>query len=321
MPKLRVVEKPASTPISKLVDDYLTNCRARGLSFKTIDDAYGRPLKHVFLPFCEREGISRPDQVNSRVLDRLGAELREKGGVRGELSPHSIHAYLRPVNSFLAWAGKEGELGGGLKAPTPKLPKKQLVVLEREEIQAMEDSAKTERDKLIIRVLGDTGMRLDELLTMRVGSVLEQTGVQGRYYIRVKGKGAKERDVPIMPTLFRRLQRYIAKGRPRGADSDRLWIAMRRSRNGTLEPLASSGVQQMIRLTAKEAGITKRTHPHLLRHSYATWALRRGMNPIQLADILGHNGLTMIQEVYAHLTPVDAYEAQARIFEQDIRDR
>jgi integrase/recombinase XerD len=321
LPRLRVVEKPASSAIAKLVEDYLTNCRARGLSYKTIDDAYGRPLKHVFLPFCAREGITEPAQVTSRILDRLGAELREKGGARGELSPHSIHAYLRPVNSLLTWAEQEGELGAGLKAATPKLPKKQLVVLEREEIQAMEDAAKTERDKLIIRVLGDTGVRLDELLTMRTGSLLEQPGVMGRYYLRVKGKGSKERDVPIMPALFRRLQRYIAKGRPSGADIDRLWIAHRRSRNGSLEPLASSGVQQMIRLTAKEAGIKKRTHPHLLRHSYATWALRQGMNPIQLADILGHNSLTMIQEVYAHLTPVDAYDAQARIFEDELRDK
>lgn len=275
----------------------------------------------MFLPFCARQGVTEPHQVTSRLLDQLGAELREKGGARGQLSPHSIHAYLRPVNSFLGWAQKEGEMEASVRVPTPKLPKKQLVVLEREEIQAMEDVARTERDKLIIRVLADTGMRLDELLTMDTDSVLEQPGTRGRYYIRVKGKGSTERDVPIMPAVFRRLQRYITKGRPTAADTDRIWIALRRSRKGGYEPLASSGVQQMIRLTSKEAGIEKRTHPHLLRHSYATMALRKGMNPVQLADILGHNTLTMIQAVYAHLTPVDAYEAQAKIFEDELRHR
>ena len=321
MPKLRVVENSDPSAISKLIEDYLVHCRARGLSLKTVDDAYGRPLRHVFLPFCAREGITEPAQLSSRVLDRLGADLRDKGGARGELSPHSIHAYLRPVNSFLTWANKEGEVDSPLKASTPKLPKKQLVVLDRGEIQAMEDAAATERDKLIIRVFADTGMRLDELLGLRIDSVVEHPGARGRYFLRVRGKGNKERDVPIMPSLYRRLQRYISKGRPSDADTSLLWVALRRDRRGELRPLASSGVQQMIKLAAGEAGITKRVHPHLLRHSYATWALQKNMNPIQLADILGHNGLTMIQEVYAHLTPVDAYDAQAKIFEEDLRDR
>jgi hypothetical protein len=56
------------------------------------------------LLFCAREGITAPTQLTSRVLDRLGADLRDTGGARGELSAHSIHAYLRPVNSFLTWA-------------------------------------------------------------------------------------------------------------------------------------------------------------------------------------------------------------------------
>jgi integrase len=57
----------------------------------------------------------------------------------------------------------------------------------------------------------------------------------------------------------------------------------------------------------------KRVYPRVLRHSYATWALARGMNPIQLAQILGHSSLAMIQNVYSHLSPSDAYEAMLRL--------
>ena len=65
----------------------------------------------------------------------------------------------------------------------------------------------------------------------------------------------------------------------------------------------------MVRNLATKAGIQRRIHPHLFRHGFATWQLARGMNPIQLAQILGHSSLAMIQQVYAHLAPSDAYDA------------
>jgi integrase len=65
------------------------------------------------------------------------------------------------------------------------------------------------------------------------------------------------------------------------------------------------------------AGVMKRVYPHLLRHSFATWQLSRGMNPIQLAQILGHSSLTMIQAVYSHLSPGDAYEAMLRTLREE----
>jgi integrase/recombinase XerD len=79
----------------------------------------------------------------------------------------------------------------------------------------------------------------------------------------------------------------------------------------------SSGVSQLLHALAVTAGIKKRVHPHLLRHSFATWALTRGMNPLTLAQILGHSSLVMIQNVYAHLTPADSYEALLKVFAED----
>jgi integrase/recombinase XerD len=83
----------------------------------------------------------------------------------------------------------------------------------------------------------------------------------------------------------------------------------RRAGRDELEPLTESGVQQLVRWLGRSAGLDKRVHPHLMRHSFATWALTEGMSAIQLADILGHSGLGMIQRVYAHLSPSDAYAA------------
>jgi len=298
--------------MDRLVEDYLAWCRARGLSPKTINDGYGYPLRGVFLPFCDREGIARADQLSNRVLDRLTSELLEKGGIRGVLSKHTVHSYVRSINHFLSWAGKEGELGQ-VKAQTPKLPKKIIDVLSREEIDQLESAALNDRDRLIVRLLADTGIRRGELVGLRVSDLVER---DRNYYLHVRGKGARDRLVPI-PRLHRQFERFAQRGRPGGIRTDRIFVSLRRREAGDYAPLTPSGVDQVISTLAQVAGINKRVYPHVLRHSYATYALTRGMNPIQLAQILGHSSLAMIQNVYSHLSPRDAYEAMANVLITD----
>jgi site-specific recombinase XerD len=132
------------------------------------------------------------------------------------------------------------------------------------------------------------------MTSLRTTDLLER---DRRAYLRVQGKGDKQRDVPIMPQLGRRLRRHIERGRPKGTTSDRIFVSHRRGHYGDHEPLTRSGVNQLVRLLGEEAGLEKRVHPHLLRHNFATWALTRGMNPIQLAQIMGHSSLAMIQTV------------------------
>jgi len=311
MPNLKVLEPPRSTALERLVDDYLVACRARGLSSKTVKFVYAYVLKQVFLPFCKREGAEAPAQVDRRLLDRFSTELLETGGRRGKLSKHSVHSYVRCTNSFLAWARQEGEVAPGTRAQLPKLGRRLLEVLTRDEVRAMEDVAKTERDKLIVRVLADSGIRVGELVGLRTTDLVVQGG--RRQFLRVRGKGDLERLVPISPRLHARLRRYADRGRPKDVATDRLFIALRRSSGGELEPLTTSGVQQMIKILGQEAGVQKRVYPHLLRHSFVTWSLTKGMNPVQLAQIVGHSSLSMIQQVYSHLTPSDAYDAMLKV--------
>ena len=143
---------------------------------------------------------------------------------------------------------------------------------------------------------------------------LQQRGCY--FYLHIRGKGAVDRQVPV-PRLYRRLRVYLERGRQRDTLSSRIFLAHRRRADGDYSPLTTSSVDQMIRNLAVSAGITKRVYPHLMRHSFATWQLTRGMNPIQLAQILGHSSLAMIQDVYAHLSPGDAYEAMLRTLRLD----
>ena len=148
----------AASGLERLVEEYLAACRARGLAIRTVREAYGYPLHEVFLPFCAQEGIEEPGQVTARVLDRLTTRLLDNGGKRGALSKFTVASYVRSINAFLSWARREGEVAEGVKAQAPKLPRRLLDVLSREEIGGLEDAAKTERHK----VLADAGLRVTE---------------------------------------------------------------------------------------------------------------------------------------------------------------
>ena len=310
-----------SSPSSlhRLVEDYLADCRARGLSPKTLRDAYGYPLQRVLLPWCEQQGLTEAAQLDARTLNRLTSDLLTRGGRRGPLSRYSVDTYVRNVNLFLGWCRREGEIGN-VRAQAPKLPRKILEVLSREEIDRLEVAAHAERDKVIVRLLADTGIRASELLGLRSGDLLEQ----GRdRFVRVLGrsqgggaKGDVARLVPLQPPLFRRLQR-VARGRPADAEGDWIFVAHRRSPGGIHERLTVSGLDQLIRSLAERAGFDKRVYPHLLRHSFATEMLNRGMDAITLSRILGHTSLAMIQRTYANQSAGDLSEALLRALAKD----
>jgi integrase/recombinase XerD len=307
---LFVVSPPTPTALEHSFSDYLASARARGLSPRTLD-GYEWVLRRVFLPFIVEQGVTTPEDITQRVLDRLSAHLLD----RDNLSRHSVDTYLRTCADYLSWAHREGEITHPAKPQSPRLPHKVLLTLTREQIRALEDAAATERDKLIVRILADTGVRLAELLGLTLADLIEQ----GRdRFLKVTGKGSRERLVPVAPGLFTRLRRFAARGRPEDARTDRIFVTLRRDyRSGTYEPLDPRGVEQMLHALARRVGIEQRVYPHLLRHSFATWALQRNMNAVTLQRILGHADLTMISGTYAHLVPADTAAAMMALLRED----
>jgi site-specific recombinase XerD len=309
LPAPRLVKlAPAPSPIARLVDDYLASCRAAGLSPKTVRFSYGYPLRSVFLPWCAEQAISDVSQITNRRLDELGAALQDKGHKQPDLSKATVWSYMKAVNRFLTWAKEEGE-DVDARGRLPKLDRKVIEVLSRQEIEAMEHATATERDALIIRLLADTGMRIGELVALRTNDLTEKNH---QHLLRIRGKGGMERLVPVPPALYRRLTRYATSKRPADVSGNRLFISSRRASSGLYEPLTQSGVAQMIRDVAEKAGIERRVHPHLFRHSAATYYLQRGMDSLLVAQLLGHTSLAMIQRVYSHLNTSDVHEAMLR---------
>ncbi len=298
--KLSVVKTTRPSPLVRLVDDYLSDCKARGLSPKSIRYGIGWPLREIFLPWCADNFITEVEQLDGRTLNRFSAHLSDHGGKRGKLAKASIWTYSKAVRRFLSWAKQEGEkVTGDVKLP--KLPQTMVEILSPQEVRQLEDLATNERDKLIVRTLAETGLRRSELVGLTVRDLLDE---DRRAYLLIHGKGSKDRKVPVQPSLSRRLRRYIA-GRPR---NDRMFIGLRK-RSGNFEPLTASGVTQMVTGLSERADLGKAVHPHTFRHTAATFMLKRGMDSILVAQVLGHSSLQMIQRVYSHLTPSDAHEA------------
>ena len=290
----------------RLIGDFEASIQASGLSLRTVEH-YSDVLRRVLLGYCERAG-KQPKELSKRDLERLAAELLQSGRSR-----QSVKTYLSAVNRFLRWCAEEGELDK-LRAPQPSVERKVLDVLTREEIRRIEDAAGTERDKLIVRVLADTGIRVGELRRLRTSDLV----AQGRErYIRVRGKGAKERLVPVTPGLFVRLDRYTRRARPQ-AGTDLLFLTLVKGRLGDHAPISESSVQHLLSLLGREAEIGKQVHPHLFRHSLATNLLRRNVNPVLVRDILGHSSLAMIDRVYSYLVASDAHRALMEALRADI---
>lgn len=177
---------------------------------------------------------------------------------------------------------------------TPKAKRLLPDVLTVEEIDAMiatfdMTTVKGCRDNAIVEVLYSTGLRVSELISLRIDNLFFGEG-----YIRVVGKGDKQRLVPIGSAARDKIQLYMELRRPRKPSEATLFL------NNRGEPLTRIMIFNIIKQAARLAGVEKNISPHTLRHSYATHLLEGGANIRQVQELLGHESITTT-EVYTHL--------------------
>jgi integrase/recombinase XerC len=294
--------------LSDQIEEFLATkdkqTRPRKLSVATCEQ-YRDVLERVFLPWARQEGISDAREVVDEVLGRFSDHLESKGR---KLSKESVRTYLRPVRIFLKWAGVAK---GDFHQPEPE--DELLDPLTQDEIDKMVKAATHKRDKLIVQVLSVTGLRVSELLGLRLSDLREEKHARVTY-LRVNGKTGP-RLVPIEPPLFRQLKHYAED-----EATDYIFMAKQRARGKSeRERLTRSGAFQLIDNVAKEAGVRRETigknsgiHPHLFRHSMATQWLRDHKSPVILKEILGHKSMAMIDRVYSHLNADDLFEEMMR---------
>ena len=276
-----------------IVKSYIQYLRLeRSYSPNTLD-AYCKDLQKLF-NFYADNGIDFR-HVTLAELDTFAANLRENS-----ISPRSLARILSGIRSFYRFLVLEKEIE---QDPTellesPKIGKhlpQVLTVEEIDDILSKIDMSKLEgiRDHCIIEVLYSCGLRISELTNLLISNLFLDEG-----FIRIHGKGNKERLVPISPKAIKELRIWLDARKhiniQRGYED---YVFVSRTRG---KPLSRISLFVFIREYAKEAGIHKEISPHTFRHSFATHLLQGGANLRAVQDMLGHESLGTT-EVYLQL--------------------
>src|SRR5487761_1879819 len=249
--------------LQELVDDYLDHCRARNLSLRTIRDNYRYAL-NIWLEWCRTQDIDRLEEVTNAVLNRYSIHLQTERLWRGRhLRPASVKTYVEAVNWWLRWCQAEGHSDRRPQGQVPKLPRRILDVLTQDEIKRMVDVCGNDRDRLMIEVLAHTGIRLEEMTTLVPESLIRRGR---RCWLRIEGKGRRQREVRISEAMYKGLER-MARNRPDDAEGPQLFLNNRRRPGGGHSPLTRRVVEKTVSLIAEQARIGRRVYPHLFRHS------------------------------------------------------
>jgi integrase/recombinase XerD len=180
---------------------------------------------------------------------------------------------------------------------TPKLPKTLPEVLSHEEVTAMMeqiDFSKVagERDKTVIMLLYGSGLRVSELVTLTISNLYLDEG-----FIKVTGKGGKERLVPIGGKTIRQVKYYLTYYRDE-VQNERSKNVLILNQRGSF--LSRVSIFTLVKLLAAKAGIEKSISPHTLRHSFATVLIEAGADLRAVQQMLGHESITTT-EIYTHM--------------------
>jgi len=217
-----------------------------------------------------------------------------------KLSPVSVRTKVRAIRAFFSWVYREGFTDENLLADLkpPKAPRKLVRVLTLEEIRRLVSAIDRRtisgaRNFALLVTLLDTGLRLSEIANLQMKNVLMDSG-----YVKVFGKGSKERIVPVGATVRSALQRYIAFSRGEGAypDIDNVFLAL----DGF--PMTGNAIYLVLKRLGKRTGIP-RLHPHLCRHTFAVNYLMNGGDVFSLQQILGHTTLEMVRRYVTLASP------------------
>jgi site-specific recombinase XerD len=292
------------TTLSDALTAYRISARAEGKSPKTIEwitcslgyfreflggdpdirAITGDDLKRFIIAFQQRSKYAKHRYVKPH---------------KEALSPQSIQTYARAVRAFFGHLAHEGliEQNPVQKVRMPKVPSKVVPTFSGKEVErllAQPDRATNRgfRDYTLLLVFVDTAARLSEIAMLRCEDVDLEQG-----YLKVMGKGARERYIPFGQRVAKALLKYSMKHRPAPLATDRFFLTA----DG--RPLGPERIQRIIADYGRSAGLG-RCYAHKLRHTSSVLYLRNGGDPFSLQKKLGHSSLTMTRH-YSNLADSD----------------
>lgn len=280
----------SSIQTHRWVDRYLEHVLIeKGLSENSLA-SYSQDLTSLLLFLSDKS--FRIEDLSDKTLFLYLTHLRAKG-----LTNRSLARHLSSLRGFFTFAMDEGwyKEDPGHLLENPKLPKKLPEFLNRDEISrllALPDTSTKlgMRDKAMLELLYAAGLRVSELIQMKVLDYDAQVGI-----LKIFGKGAKERLVPIHYTAQDVLNRYLEFTRPTFKPVGD-YMFLNRSGKG----LTRQGVWKLIKKFAEKAEIKRSISPHTFRHSFATHLLEGGADLRTVQLLLGHSDITAT-EIYTHI--------------------
>ncbi len=274
--------------IQKLLNDYLAYLEIeKNRTTKTREN-----YEHYLKEFIEFSEIRAPKDITESVVRdfRLGLARRN-------IKKVTQSYYIIALRNFLKYLSKRDiEALSVEKIELPKIPERQIEVLEYDDLARLLESPKGSslrdlRDKAILELFFSTGLRLSELCNLKRYIDLE------RGELSVQGKGGKIRVVFLSPSAKTAIKKYF----DRRSDADEaLFISVDKS-GKAIGKITPRSVQRMVERRATEAGIPKKIHAHQLRHSFATDLLINGADLRSVQVLLGHANVSTTQ-IYTHLT-------------------
>jgi len=276
--------------IEKLLEDYLNYLEIeKNRSLKTSEN-YGRYLKY----FINKTGIKKVEEITNQRVKSFRLDL-----ARTEMKKITQSYYIIAIRNFLKYLAKNDiDSLSADKVELPKAPSRQIETLELQELERMleapeEKTIRGLRDKAILQTLFSTGLRVSELCSLDRYINFE------RGEITVRGKGDKLRVVFLSEEARKILKDYLNK---RTDTEEALFVSYTKAKQpkviGRIIPRA---IQRMVDFYSRKAGIGKKVHPHLIRHSFATDLLVNGADLRSVQEMLGHSSITTTQ-IYTHLT-------------------
>lgn len=285
-------------PLEKLVLQYQAFNRSEGKTPSTV--RWYNSCLSQFVDYIRTQNIEPVlGSVDTGVVREYILYLQQRSSYNDHpfipqqgkvLSPVSIQTYVRTIKTFFNWLYKEGYTQENRleRLKQPKAPKKLINPLSDVEVAAILSSIDAQtswgaRNLAVTLLFLDTGLRLMELVTLPMADLHLEDG-----YLKVMGKGQKERIVPFGSSAQKALMKYIFHFRPEPLAQDQVFLNLEGG------PMTETGLKLMFRRMAQSAGV-KRLHAHLLRHTFAVNYLMNGGDVFSLQQILGHTTLEMVR--------------------------
>lgn len=278
----------------EFIDEYLTLLLLeKNLSENSVK-SYKSDLFR-FLTFLEEKKITDLSEADHKIISQFMQQLKSEG-----LTASSASRYLSTLRGFFSFLSVNNYVE---KDPTDRVSSAKIVrklpaVLSFNEIEMILDKPNVDeklglRDKSILELLYSSGLRVSELIDLKISDLFFDDEV-----IRVFGKGSKQRIVPIGSSAIYWLNEYMIRSRPhlekKLQSKNHIYLNTRGSK------ISRMGVWKIVDRYTKEAGIDKEVHPHTFRHSFATHLLEGGANLRSVQEMLGHSDISTTQ-IYTHI--------------------